>query len=41
MGARRLVQAGKYGKAIRNNDNYAHFARGVYLAQRSLWISSN
>ena len=40
-GARRLVQAGKYGKAIRNNDNYAYFARGVYFAQGSLWISQN
>ena len=31
-GARRLVRFDKTAKAVRNNDNYAFFARAVYLA---------
>jgi hypothetical protein len=34
-GARRLVQAGKLRKAILNNDNYAFFARRIFLASRA------
>jgi hypothetical protein len=34
-GARRLVRAGKVRKAILNNDNYAFFAKHVFLASRA------
>jgi hypothetical protein len=31
-GARQLVMFGKLEKGLRNNDNYAFFARAVYLS---------
>lgn len=41
IGARKLVRAGDLRKALRNNDNYAYFARGIYLAQRMPWTTTN
>ena len=34
-GARRLVEAGLYSDALRNNDNYAYFARAAFVALRN------
>lgn len=41
IGARKLVRAGNLRKALRNNDNYAYFARGIYLAQRMPWTATS
>jgi hypothetical protein len=31
-GAHQLVAAGQYGAALRNNDNYAYFAKAAHAA---------